>query len=149
MLAARTVSAQVSPERRAVLVEIVKLLPLAACVSGTAPDWLHCRAKAPAASDTDSLKLTTRSDAAATPVALSAGVVEVTAGGVLVAPKLWLRLHAPNVSVCDARHVIVARLPVPPSCNDVPAAVVADSATPMSVLERPAAGPPLPVTVPS
>src|SRR5688500_5631651 len=107
-LDASMVKVQVSPPISVFPVAMVKPVPLAGYVSGTAPDWVHCRAKAPLVSVTASLKVAARSVAAATPVAPSVGEVDTTVGGGFGAGKLWLLLQAPKVCVADARQVKLA-----------------------------------------
>src|SRR5687768_14421700 len=94
-LAASMVKVQLSLPARVAPVVMVKLVPLAGCVSGTVPDCVHCRANAPLLSVTPSLKVTARSVAGATPLAPSAGEVDTTVGGGLGAENVCALLHAP------------------------------------------------------
>jgi len=138
-----------APPNSAVLVDAVKLVPLAAWASGTLPDVAQERVSAPLARVTASLKVTARLPAGGNDVAPLTGVVLVTTGNALGAVKLWLLLQVPKVWVAEVRQVKFASPPLPLSCRDVPAAVVPVSETGRLTLVRPAAGPSLAVMAPS
>jgi hypothetical protein len=82
MLLATTVKVQASPLANAVLVEMLKLVPLEGYVNATLPDEAHDSVNAPAAAVTLSLKVAARLPADGKSVAPLVGVVPVTDGGV-------------------------------------------------------------------